>query len=86
MTVCYPGAGSIAAIFLGASGNVIRLAVEGWDDVADFRLINGQWISEDHEPVEIDSNPQSWWTESLGAGPCLVQYHLSRQATSRWVN
>ena len=63
MTVTYPGAGSVAAVLLGASGNIIRLAMDGWDDIAEFRLIKGQWLSEDNEMVEIDSRPEPRWAE-----------------------
>jgi hypothetical protein len=54
MTVRYPGAGSVSAVLLGAAGNIIRLAVDGWEDAAEFRLAGGQWLSEDNQLVEID--------------------------------
>ena len=63
MIVRYPGAGSVAAVLLGASGNIIRLAMDGWDDVAEFRLVNGEWLSEDNETVDIDSKPEPRWAE-----------------------
>ena len=55
ISVGYPGGGSVAAILLGVSGNTLRLALQGWDDAGEFRLVGGQWYSEQGEPVEIDS-------------------------------
>lgn len=78
IAVYYPGGGSIAAFLLGAYGNIIRLAMEGWEDAAEFRLVNGHWFSEDNELVEIVSRPAPWPWLPLTAEPVLSVTH--------WVN
>jgi hypothetical protein len=86
MNICYPGAGSVPAAFLGAAGNVIRLAMNGWADAAEFRLVGGEWLSDSNELVEIDSQPEPWWNES----PAGIPYPLPRDspvpAAPVWVN
>lgn len=86
MTVCYPGAGSVAAFLLGAFGNVIRLAVDGWEDAADFRLVDGQWLSEDNELVEIESKPEPCWADEPRDPPCLRLSVCPAPAASACVN
>jgi hypothetical protein len=86
MTVCYPGAGSVAAFLLGVSGNGIRLAMNGWQDAAEFRLVNGQWLSEDNEPVEIESKPQPSWALDPAASAGLVRYAPPVPSRVVWVN
>jgi hypothetical protein len=86
MTVYYPGAGSVDAILLGVAGNVIRLAIDGWEDAAEFRLVNGQWLSGDNEPVEIDSQPEPWWPQSSAGLPRPLPRFCPVPATSTWVN
>lgn len=86
VTVWYPGASSVAAILLGAAGNVIRLAIDGWADAAEFSLVNGQWLSEDNELVEIESKPESpragsyrWITRPVHGNSPMPSMHV-------WVN
>lgn len=78
IAVYYPGGGSIPAFLLGASGNMIRLAMDGWEDAAEFRLVNGQWLSEDNELVDIVSRPTPW------SGLLLTD--LPGPSYPRWVN
>ena len=86
MTVCYPGAGSVAAVLFGVFGNVIRLALDGWDDIAEFRLVDGQWFSEEDERVNIESSPEPWCPEELGEPPCLLVRVCPAPAAAAWVN
>lgn len=86
MTVCYPGAGSVAAVLFGVFGNVIRLALDGWEDLAEFRLVGGQWLSEENEVVEIESSPEPWCPEELCAPPCLLAAVCPAPSAPAWVN
>ena len=86
MTVCYPGVGSVPAVLLGAARNVIRLAMDGWADAAEFRLVGGQWLSDDNEQVEIDSQPEPWWSESPTGMPCPFARVCPVPATLALVN
>jgi hypothetical protein len=40
-------------IVLATYGSVIRVAIPGCDDAAEFSCRGGQWFSADGEPVEI---------------------------------
>jgi len=85
ISICYPGGGSVAAILLGVSGNTLRLAVEGWDDAAEFRLVGGQWYSELGEPVEIDSMPDA--LDPCESDPFWpAPYPGSAPASLLWIN
>ncbi|HUI57239.1 MAG TPA: hypothetical protein VLY04_19825 [Bryobacteraceae bacterium] len=39
---------------LALTGDQLRVALKDRDDVAEFRLVNGAWISEDCEPVTFE--------------------------------
>ena len=41
-------------VFLGACGNTLRVVTPKVDDVVEFSLYEGQWFSEEYEPVEIE--------------------------------
>jgi len=41
-------------MMLTLKGSVARLAIENEVDVAEFRLVQDQWISEDCEPVAFE--------------------------------
>lgn len=42
------------ATMLVAGVNVLRVAIEGADDVTELRWISGHWISEANDLVEIE--------------------------------
>src|SRR5580704_605407 len=44
----------LAGVLLSLKGDEMRVAVKDADDVAEFRLVNGVWISESCEPVTFD--------------------------------
>ena len=41
---------------------MVRVAIKGEDDAAEFRLINQTWVSEDCEPVTIEFVRESFST------------------------
>jgi len=43
-----------AAIVLALTGGQLRVALKDSDDVAEFHLVNGNWISDDCEPVTFE--------------------------------
>ena len=43
-----------AAVILALTGQVMRVALKDTDDVMEYKLINGTWISEDCEPVTFE--------------------------------
>jgi hypothetical protein len=66
------------AILLATMENRIRVAAPGRDDAMEFRYVEGHWISEGLEPVEIEESP-----EVDGFGWNSVQYAVSELAALR---
>ena len=43
------------AVLLAAGKGCVRLAIRGQQDAVEYRFVYGQWVSEDDEPVELES-------------------------------
>jgi hypothetical protein len=54
MTITYRGGNALRAIQLSRVENTLRVAVPGEEDARVFRCIEGTWLSEDCEVVEIE--------------------------------
>jgi hypothetical protein len=54
MLIHYGDGRVLAGILLSLNGSQMRVAVKDADDVAEFRLVNGLWISECCEPVTFE--------------------------------
>jgi hypothetical protein len=54
MTIKYANGTKIEAVIVTRRENTIRVAVQGGDDVVEFTEVNGTWVSEDCEPVQIE--------------------------------
>src|SRR6202171_5450625 len=54
MTIKYANGTKMEAVIVTRGENTIRVAVEGGDDVVEFTDVNGTWVSEDCEPVQIE--------------------------------
>jgi hypothetical protein len=54
MTITYPDGKVLDALLLSRSGDTLRAAVPGDDDVRTFTLVNGAWISNECEQVKIE--------------------------------
>jgi len=54
MTIRYSNGYTVEAVLLSRRENVIRVEVRGGSDVFELRQINGQWITEDCEPVDVN--------------------------------
>lgn len=44
-------------ILISIQGNRLRVAPKNSDDVVEFKLVEGLWLSEDCEPVTFDLTP-----------------------------
>lgn len=42
------------AVILALNGSVMRVALKDTDDVEEYRLVNGTWISDDWETVTFE--------------------------------
>jgi hypothetical protein len=51
MQIRYAGGRVLDGMMLTLTGSVARVALKDEDDVAEFRLVHDQWISEDCETV-----------------------------------
>ena len=53
MTITYADGITIDAWPLSTEGDMLRVAVPGQDDVRVFRQVDGIWLSEDGQPVQL---------------------------------
>ena len=54
MTIKYANGTKMEAVIVTRRENTIRVAVKGGDDLVEFTDVNGTWVSEDCEPVQIE--------------------------------
>ena len=59
----------LQGVMLALWSQMVRVAIRGADDAAEFRLINQTWISEDCEPVTIELVRESFSTEQRAEVP-----------------
>ena len=57
MTITYTNGRTVKAAVVVRDENWMRLVLAGSDDVTEFNRINGTWVSEDCEPVQIEFGP-----------------------------
>ena len=54
LRIRYANGTVLQAILLALGDQKVRVAVKGSDDVAEYRLVNQHWISEDCEVVTME--------------------------------
>jgi len=54
MTIRYTNGTTIEAVLLSHDGNALRAAAPDAEDVIEFTNVNGTWVSDDCEPVQIE--------------------------------
>lgn len=54
MIIRYNNGYQTEAILLSRTENSMRVAIQGSDDVLLLNAINGQWITDDCEPVQVE--------------------------------
>ena len=54
--IIYPHRFSADGIVLFVGDRWMRVAMRGWDDVAEFRCQDGQWFAENGDPVYLNGN------------------------------
>lgn len=57
MIITYQNGLSLEGIALSRTETTMRVAFRGQEEPVDFSLLNGTWVSEDCEPVTIQSAP-----------------------------
>lgn len=73
MRICFRDGRSEEAILLAARDNAVRVAIRDCDDSAEFRLHNGQWLSEANLPVHIEVWPESGFRHPGNSGICAPE-------------
>lgn len=54
MLIRYTDGRLLIGILMALAGTTMRVALKDHDDVAEFRLLSGRWVSEDCEPVTFE--------------------------------
>jgi hypothetical protein len=54
MIIRYGNGYTVEAVLLSRADDTMRVAVRGGSDVLELRNINGRWVSEDCEPVDVE--------------------------------
>ena len=54
-TIQYRNGYTVEAVLLTKTETSMRIAVKGADDIMELKQINGAWVTEDCEPVQIQS-------------------------------
>jgi len=54
MKIRYQNGTAIEGMTLVRTGQTMRVAVQGWDDVMELNNIHGTWVSDDCEPVNVE--------------------------------
>ena len=57
MTITYANGRAVKAALVIRSDDWMRVVMAGNDDVTEFKLVNGTWVSEDCEAVKIEFGP-----------------------------
>ena len=53
MIIKYANGKTIDGIILSCTDKIMRVALKGRDDVAEFASVSGVWVSEDCQPVQV---------------------------------
>jgi hypothetical protein len=56
---------------------MMRVAVEGCDDAAEFIKVHGTWISEDCEPVTLEYGPRRTAPATPSDADCICSRDLA---------
>jgi hypothetical protein len=78
MTIRYSNGYTVDAILLAREGNSMRVAIRDLDETVEFFEINGVWLSQNCEPVEVEF---AWMRQSetpvITETDCLCSQELA---------
>jgi hypothetical protein len=77
MTIRYADGRAIEGVTLRRTANVMRVAIKGCDDAAEFSNVHGTWISEDCEPVTMEYGPRRRPPTTLSEADCICSRSLA---------
>ena len=53
MRITYTNGKTTEGIILSRNERIMRIALKGSEDVTEFAIVSGEWVSEDLEPVHV---------------------------------
>lgn len=62
MTIRYNNGRELEAVLLSKTEDSMRIALQGYEDVLTLKQINGTWITDECEPVQVEF---AWRRHSL---------------------
>jgi len=71
ITVSFGSGLHIEGVVLSSAGTRLRVALQNWDDAAEFQCRHGQWFLENRDPVLI-AWPDLPWSFVTRASPAWV--------------
>jgi hypothetical protein len=77
MTIRYANGKAIEGVTLARTADIMRVAVKGSEDVAEFINVHGTWISEDCEPVTMEYGPGRNAPTTLSEADCICPRELA---------
>jgi hypothetical protein len=77
MTIRYADGKAIEGVTLRRTANMMRVAVKGCDDAAEFINVHGTWISEDCEPVTLEYGSRQNAPTTLSDADCICSRALA---------
>ena len=77
MTIGYRDGKTIEGVTLARTADIMRVAVQGCEDAAEFTNVHGTWISEDCEPVTIEYVPRRNPVATLSEADCICPPELA---------
>lgn len=78
IAIRYCAGKTVDGIILSRHETTIRVAVEGGDDAVVLTCVNGTWISEDWEPVEVQFHWQPCsGNETITESDCICPQELA---------
>jgi len=80
MIIKYQSGKEIEAAILTRDEHTLRVAVNGGDDAVEFTEINGVWVSEDCEPVQIEF---AWQRRGRLPEPSEADFICSQELAAR---
>jgi hypothetical protein len=87
VTIGYRDGRTIEALLYSRKHDLMRVAASGADDVLVFRSVNGKWISEDLEPVEIEFEWRRHFPNApISEADCICSEELAARLIHLLVN
>src|ERR1017187_9249424 len=61
ITISFRSGFDVEGVVLSATETRLRVAMRDWDDAAEFQCRDGQWFSENRDPLAV---PAQWFSEN----------------------